>query len=121
MTPRWIPTLHRKKLITSDGYLLVHCPEYPKATKGNGRVKRGYVLEHRLIMANHLGRVLRDDENIHHINGDKTDNRIDNLELTNSVDHNSFHRVDIEQRRKWAQRSIVAYMRAKKKERVEVA
>ena len=45
---------------------------------------KGWILEHRLLMSQHIGRPLIDNENVHHINGDRQDNRIENLELWNT-------------------------------------
>jgi len=61
--------------IDKDGYYLIMKCGHPMARKN------GLILVHRLVMAESMGRNLSPLEVVHHINGEKTDNRIENLEL----------------------------------------
>lgn len=66
--------------LNRDGYVMLFVdPDHRFATM---RPRRGpYVFEHRMVMAEAIGRALLPTETVHHVNGDKVDNRIENLQL----------------------------------------
>ncbi len=70
-----------KRTVESGGYVSVWVSPDDEIGKAMCREGGNRVFEHRLVMAHFLGRPLTEEETVHHINGDKTDNTIENLQL----------------------------------------
>lgn len=74
------------RLRTKDGYIRLRIdPKDPLFEHGTVIGGSHYMMEHRAVMSRHLGRPLETYENVHHINGVRDDNRIENLELWSSM------------------------------------
>jgi hypothetical protein len=63
------------RIVNREGYVKVRSVGHPRADR------HGYVWEHWLVIEAMLGRTLTSDENVHHLNGIRDDNRLENLEL----------------------------------------
>lgn len=84
--PRW----NGGRIIDKQGYIKIKLfPESPFFCMADRRNK--YVPEHRLLIAQLLGRCLRTDEFVHHRDGDKQNNSIDNLELMGRSKHSPYN------------------------------
>lgn len=78
----------RPSIITKHGYIEVYVGQN---TYYSGVRKDGYIRGHVKTMQDYLGRSLRKGEVIHHIDGDKTNNDIANLDLCTVKEHNNVH------------------------------
>lgn len=74
-----------EKLVKKGEYLYAVVREHPRASR------HGYVLHHRVVMENLLGRLLHADEIVHHLDGNKKNNSPDNLEVMPAREHSSLH------------------------------
>jgi endogenous inhibitor of DNA gyrase (YacG/DUF329 family) len=68
--------------VTTDGYVWIYIKGKP-----HNNIKL-----HRYLMEIKIGRVLESTEIVHHINGDKFDNRIENLKIISRIEHNKIHK-----------------------------
>lgn len=73
----------RPVILWSTGYLFVYEPDHPAS------YRNGWLAEHRYVVEQHLGRRLTPKEHVHHLNGVKTDNRIENLVVLGHSEHSS--------------------------------
>lgn len=76
----------RKRRMGEEGYVLIYVPEHPKSFKG-------WYYEHRLILEQNKKRFLEKWETVHHINGNKQDNRLQNLFACTEYQHKKAHRA----------------------------
>ncbi len=76
---------HKGFVITDSGYKKLLRPNH---TRADGK---GYVGEHTLIMESYINRLLKNNEVVHHIDGDKLNNDISNLKLMTEQEHRSLH------------------------------
>ena len=88
-SPNWKGGRVRDK----HGYIRIRTPRHPANVDG-------YVFEHRLVMERYLGRLLKPDEVVHHRNGVKDDNRLENLSLEVCGEHHRRHHRPAECRRR---------------------
>ena len=81
MTERNLAVGRKQTIQTDRGYKLIYAPLYPSARKD------GYMCYHRWIVEQHIERQLMPNEQVHHLNGIRNDNRIENLVIVNKHSH----------------------------------
>lgn len=74
-----------EKIVKKGKYLYAVVRNHPR------RIRNDYVLYHRVLMENHLNRLLDVDEHVHHKDGNTHNNDISNLEVMNGIAHRRLH------------------------------
>ena len=82
------PNWRGGKRFDKDGYVIIHSPYHPFADSD------GYVREHRLIVEKSIKRFLTNKEIVHHLNSNKSDNRLENLQLMNKKEHDRINAIE---------------------------
>lgn len=80
-------SFHKGFITTQFGYIKLRVLSHPFADS------KGYVAEHRLVVEDYLGRFLDPFEVVHHIDGIKTNNSLDNLDICSLEAHTSWHKT----------------------------
>jgi hypothetical protein len=81
-----------EKYVDACGYTRIYVgPKTGRKLKSANKECYGSVREHILVMESHLGRALAKGEVVHHIDGNKQNNRIENLDLCSVKEHNNCH------------------------------
>lgn len=78
-----------KEVKNVNGYRMLFLPDHPKSYTSSGY--EGFYYEHIYIMENELGRYLTNEECVHHLDGDKENNRISNLIVLTRGHHTRLH------------------------------
>lgn len=91
------------RITLPSGYVLVYSPDHPDANAD------GYIREHRLIAESIVGRRLYENEVVHHKDGNRSNNALDNLEVCKSVAHhnNKHKKIDLARREPDAPNPII--------------
>jgi len=95
-------------VVDSSGYVRVYEPNHPNAFQS------GWVLEHRLVVEQTIGRRLRGDEHVHHINHVRTDNRPENLTV---LSHSAHSAITAKENREALQTALTARQKLAEYER----
>jgi endogenous inhibitor of DNA gyrase (YacG/DUF329 family) len=94
----------REVIRDHSGYLRIWEPDHPAANQGR-------VLEHRWVIEQAIGRFLTSDEHVHHLNGVKDDNRLENLQVMDAQEHRLLTAAEMKQRRLSEAQELAEYRR----------